>query len=876
VKNGINFILLFAFLGLTSSVLGQAIWTGNVNSRWDVPGNWSTGFVPGAPTFVFIPDVANDPIIFDVGSPTARIVTVHPGAQLTIATGADFDVAGVVNNGTIFNSGIFSIAPFGQAISDEGLINNGTFTNNGLFLIDAIAINGINNTGTFNNNATTIIAASAIVADVGILNSGTVNHTAGIIAVDCAEQHGIRNTGTFFCSSTLEIGQGNCTVESGITNLGVFNKSSASNLKIDRTSLQAIDNQAGAIFNTGENFALGSTQPIGAYGIKNAGTFRVLAGSTAVTINRASAAAVFNTNLFICAGALTIGGISANGDSGIENTSSGEFQNNTGSNTVIDRATARAILNAGTFTNYATLTIGATASNGNNGIMNQTTGIFTNTSGTINLSRSVLNAINNAGTLYNNANINIGATVSAGFNGINNTNTFFNFTGAHITADRCASAGVTNSTGGVFVNAGLITLGGTAVNDEQGITNQGTFNNNTGGLIKIDRALSTALGNYSTFNNNATITIGSVANTGTYGIYNNATFNNNTGGAITVDNVNDTGIFLAFGAFSNAASVTLGQVGAVPILFNGFSGTFSNNLNGTVKASGLATATNFVQNGGTLSPGYSPGLINFNDNENFATGTLNIEVPNVGTPGVHYDQVQVNGTATLGGTLALNITHTPTNGQTVTILDATALSGTFATVTGLLPGWVVEYNQPSAGQVRLRFDAALPVELTAFSGENTEQGNLLTWKTAVEENSSDFEVMKSKDGLFFEKIASVPTKGSNSVYQYLDPNPSAGIHYYKLQINDADGTVNFSNIINIDNKSQDISITVYPNPTDAELTIVLGNQSGQDVSIFNTAGQLVFQQLAIPDALTTINVRDWASGVYYIQSGGRVVSFLKK
>jgi hypothetical protein len=104
-------------------------------------------------------------------------------------------------------------------------------------------------------------------------------------------------------------------------------------------------------------------------------------------------------------------------------------------------------------------------------------------------------------------------------------------------------------------------------------------------------------------------------------------------------------------------------------------------------------------NGATLSPGFSPGIIN-SGNLSLTTGSnLNMEL-NGTTAGALYDQLNVTGTVSLGGaTLNLTLGYSPSAGDAFTIVNndgADAVAGTFA---GLPDGTVF-----SVGGSTLRID----------------------------------------------------------------------------------------------------------------------------------------------------------------------------
>lgn len=92
-------------------------------------------------------------------------------------------------------------------------------------------------------------------------------------------------------------------------------------------------------------------------------------------------------------------------------------------------------------------------------------------------------------------------------------------------------------------------------------------------------------------------------------------------------------------------------------------------------------AANLV-NGGTISPGVSPGLITVDgDYTQQETGLLIIELGGT-TAGTEYDQLVVTGTATMHGTLTVTVLpgFTPQVGDTFFIIDHVTGTGTFDTV----------------------------------------------------------------------------------------------------------------------------------------------------------------------------------------------------
>jgi len=277
-----------------------------------------------------------------------------------------------------------------------------------------------------------------------------------------------------------------------------------------------------------------------------------------------------------------------------------------GSLTINDFATlggfTNAFYNQGTVTNGGTLILGNTAPVGLMGLRN--TGTFTNT-GTLQVDRATNQGINNGATFTNTGTIRIGASVSMGTQGIWNQATFTH-TGGTITIDRITGDGLLNS--GNFTNSATITIGASASVASLGISNSGSFSSITGGIIQIDRTGSTAIVSSSTFVNAAIIKIGSLTTVNGAGIQvNGGTFTNNPGGNININRtgtggngISRDGVLNGAGAtFTNSSTLTIGDIAFVAQdnIFN--RGTFNNTATGEINLDRAVGFGNGIWNGGS-------------------------------------------------------------------------------------------------------------------------------------------------------------------------------------------------------------------------------------------------------------------------------------
>jgi filamentous hemagglutinin family protein len=105
------------------------------------------------------------------------------------------------------------------------------------------------------------------------------------------------------------------------------------------------------------------------------------------------------------------------------------------------------------------------------------------------------------------------------------------------------------------------------------------------------------------------------------------------------------------------------------------------NLNGGNLTGSLLITANVSNQGGTVTPGTSPGALTINGNYvQGPGGTLLVEIGGT-TGGSQYDQLIVNGNAALGGTLNVTLVngYVPAGGETFSVVQSSgAVSGIFA------------------------------------------------------------------------------------------------------------------------------------------------------------------------------------------------------
>ncbi len=420
---------------------------------------------------------------------------------------------------------------------------------------------------------------------------------------------------------------------------------------------------------------------------------------------------------------------------------------------------------------------------------------------------------------------------------------------------------------------------------DNGIGSSGSIDNS--GTININTTVDDGFENWGTVTNLGTITInnvgddgfdgdGDVVNSGTininsptevgFHIGSGGSFLNTASGILNVDMAGENGLN---GSSSTETFTNNGTMQVTSSTVN-FLGVASLINSGTLKGDGTIPVTNLTLNSGSvIAPGSSPGKITFSGDVDFSNTTIEIELEGTGTPGTNYDQVAVSGQATFSST-TINIStvgFTPVAGNSFKIMAFDARSGTPTFQHDACCNWSETITDDSG--IVIEVTLVLPVELLSFRGVAESSYNRLIWTTASEQNNDGFEIEHSADGRNWKYLDFVKGFGTTvdlQQYEFVHENPSSGLNYYRLKQLDFDGQYEYSSIVSVSSRNNDISsgVQVFPNPVqDGSMEISL-QKEGAVIRLFDAMGKLVKQEKASGNS-TTLNVQDVPSGIYWLE-----------
>lgn len=156
-------------------------------------------------------------------------------------------------------------------------------------------------------------------------------------------------------------------------------------------------------------------------------------------------------------------------------------------------------------------------------------------------------------------------------------------------------------------------------------------------------------------------------------------------------------------------------------------------------------------------------------------------------------------------------------------------------------------------------NVALPVELTAFSGEMKDNTAYLTWEMPENANLQAFDIERSTDGIHFERVGTVPYSEQKD-WHFADKQANTNL-YYRLKILELNGQFTYSNTIYLTLPYLE-KWTIAPNPTSGW---VYTEPREIPFSVVNQWGQVVLRSDRIPEA---IDLSTLTPGIYQIVAAG--------
>jgi hypothetical protein len=168
----------------------------------------------------------------------------------------------------------------------------------------------------------------------------------------------------------------------------------------------------------------------------------------------------------------------------------------------------------------------------------------------------------------------------------------------------------------------------------------------------------------------------------------------------------------------------------------------------------------------------------------------------------------------------------------------------------------------------------LPIKLSSFDATVLDQGTAveLNFETASEIGASHFEIENSTDGKTFKKLGIVEATGTSNIsqsYKFMHQHPHSGINYYRLKQVDEDESYEYSGIVQVHMKSQEVGHRIFPNPTQGDIEVYFDQSPDAEITfyLFNLNGEVLATKPLTPgDSKISMEGSIIPAGIYVLKA----------
>jgi hypothetical protein len=198
-----------------------------------------------------------------------------------------------------------------------------------------------------------------------------------------------------------------------------------------------------------------------------------------------------------------------------------------------------------------------------------------------------------------------------------------------------------------------------------------------------------------------------------------------------------------------------------------------------------------------------------------------------------------------------------------------------STITGIVVTTTTTNLSFDAGIIGFR---TLPAKIELIATKQTNK-SILVWKVTAERDVKNYTLERSANGNSYIAIYATGANGA-AEYTNTDVQPLSGINYYRVRVENMDGSIEYSAVrmLRFDSKG---AILVFPNPvTNGQVSIQLPD-SWQNkpltLAVYNQLGQVVISKTQSRSSqVETLNISQLPAGNYLLHLNNGINSETQK
>jgi hypothetical protein len=174
----------------------------------------------------------------------------------------------------------------------------------------------------------------------------------------------------------------------------------------------------------------------------------------------------------------------------------------------------------------------------------------------------------------------------------------------------------------------------------------------------------------------------------------------------------------------------------------------------------------------------------------------------------------------------------------------------------------------------------LVIQFMSFNAHLINEQAVLQWIVSNDDESVQYEVQKSFDGIYFNSIATINAYGgSSNTYYFTDPQTVSGNVFYRIRIRSQNNRERYSRVIHLSANMDKLYLSSLINPFNTELIFDLYTDKGgnAEACLIDQFGKIVrrqtFELLSGLNNLKLEHTDALSPGIYFlrIRSAGKIL-----
>ena len=146
----------------------------------------------------------------------------------------------------------------------------------------------------------------------------------------------------------------------------------------------------------------------------------------------------------------------------------------------------------------------------------------------------------------------------------------------------------------------------------------------------------------------------------------------------------------------------------------------------------------------------------------------------------------------------------------------------------------------------------------------------LNWSTFIEQDSKEFIIERSADGVNFSAITKINAHGNSSIevkYTTADYSPLSGKNFYRLIETGLNGNKTYSETIVVNMNTVNSSMDIYPNPAYGQVSVNLNDLPvfNNTISVLDLSGKTMISKTQLNGNAIKLNIQNLNPGTYIVK-----------